>query len=236
MTAILDCRVPKSALAALQKRGFETLLLPPHPKLPSPVASHPDLLLFFTETECLTVKSYGDVAPTILCEIAEKTGRKIVFCDEELGDRYPKDILLDAAKIGEHLICYPDHTAKKVLEHFPSTIIPVRQGYAKCSCVPVSDRALITADRSIERAAKNIGISVLLIENGNVDLPGYDMGFIGGAASFNLKKDLHEIYFCGDLNRHPSGEEIRAFCQRHGKVAVSLGDFPLTDVGTMFLL
>ena len=236
MTAILDCRVPKSALAALEKRGFETILLPPHPNLPSPVASHPDLLLFFTETECLTVKSYGDVAPKILSEIAEKTGREIVFCDEELGDRYPGDILFDAAKIGEHLICYPNHTAKRVLEQVPSTIIPVRQGYAKCSCVPVSDHALITADRSIERAAKSFGISVLLIESGNVDLPGYNTGFIGGATSFNLKKDSHEIYFCGDLNRHPNGEEIRAFCQRHGKVAMSLGDFPLTDVGTMFLL
>ena len=236
MIAILDCRTPKVTLKALEERGFETILMPPHPALPAPVASHPDLLLFLTESECLTTRSYERIAQPILCEIAQKTGRKIIFCDEEFGNQYPKDILLDAAKIGEHLICYPDHTSKKVLEHFPSTVIPVRQGYAKCSCVPVSDNALITADRSIENAAKAVGFSVLLIEGGNVELPGYNTGFIGGAASCSLKKDLNEIYFCGDLDRHPNSEEIRAFCQRYGKHAVSLGDFPLTDVGTMFLL
>ncbi len=236
MTAILDCRMPKSALHALQRRGFKTILLPPHPALPSPVASHPDLLLFFTETECLTVRSYGEIARATLCEIEEKTGRRIVFCDEEIKGQYPGDILLDAARIGEHLICHPDHTTKKVLEQFSNEVVPVRQGYAKCSCVPVSDHALITADRSIEKAAKGVGISVLLIEGGNVDLPGYNTGFIGGAASFNLKKDIREIYFCGDPDRHPNGKEIRAFCQQHGRVVVPLGDFPLTDVGTMFLL
>lgn len=236
MIAILDCRTPRSALEVLQKRGFEPLLLPPHPALPSPVASHPDLLLFFTETECLTVRSYGQIAQPILFEIAQKTRRKIVFCDEELGDQYPRDILLDAAKIGEHLICHSDHTSKKVLERFPSAVIPTRQGYAKCACVPVSDHALITSDRSIEKAAVSAGISVLRIESGNVELPGYDTGFIGGAASCTIGRDLDEIYFCGDLDRHPSGDQIRAFCQRHGKTAVTLGDFPLTDVGTMFLL
>ena len=143
---------------------------------------------------------------------------------------------MDAAKIGEHLICHSDHTSKKVLERFPSAVIPTRQGYAKCACVPVSDHALITSDRSIEKAAVSAGISVLRIESGNVELPGYDTGFIGGAASCTIGRDLDEIYFCGDLDRHPSGDQIRAFCQRHGKTAVTLGDFPLTDVGTMFLL
>ena len=236
MIAILDCRTPLSAQSMLRERGFEPILLPPHPALPSPVASHPDLLLFFTESECLTVRSYARVAEPILNIIAQKSDREIVFCDEELGDPYPKDILLDAVQIGEQVICYPDHTSKKIIEQFQDNVISVRQGYAKCACVPVSDRALITADRSIEKAAKNAGISVLLIEEGNVDLPGYNMGFIGGAASYSLDQNLNEIYFCGDLERHPNGDQIRAFCHRHGKIAVSLGDFPLLDVGTMFLI
>ena len=236
MIAILDCRTPLSAQSMIRARGFETILLPPHPALPSPVASHPDLLLFFTTSECLTVRSYARVAEPILDMIAQKTNRRIFFCDEELGSQYPQDILLDAAQIGERVICYPDHTSKKIIEQYQDNVISVRQGYAKCACVPVSNRALITADRSIEKAAKNAGISVLLIQEGNVDLPGYNTGFIGGAASYSLDKNLNEIYFCGDLGRHPNGEEICAFCQQHGKVAVSLGDFPLIDVGTMFLL
>ena len=236
MIAILDCRTPLSAQAMFRARGFETILLPPHPALPSPVASHPDLLLFFTESECLTVRSYAKVSGPILDVIAQKTKRKIVFCGEELGDQYPQDILLDAAQIGGRVICYPDHTSQKILERFQDNVIPVRQGYAKCACVPVSDRALITADRSIEKAAKNAGISVLRIRECNVDLPGYNTGFIGGAASYSVDQNLNEIYFCGDLARHPNGEEIHAFCQQHGRIAVSLGDFPPLDVGTMFLL
>ena len=236
MIAILDCRTPASALAALQERGFETILLPPHPNLPAPVGSHPDLLLFFTESLCFTVKSYQKIAEPILNEILQKTNRTVVLCDEELGETYPNDILLDAAEIGGQLICHPDFTSKKVLTRFVDHVIPVRQGYAKCACVPVSDRALITADPSIAKAAKSAGLSVLMIEPGRVDLPGYDTGLIGGAASYSPQSDLNEIYFCGDLGLHPCGEEIQRFCQHHGKNAVSLGDFPLIDVGTMFLL
>jgi hypothetical protein len=236
MIAVLDCRIPSSVQAALQNRGFDTILLPPHPLLPSPVASHPDLLLFFTESLCFTVKSYEQIAGPILHEIAEKTNRTILFCDEEIGTKYPSDILLDAAEIGGQLLCHPKHTSEKLLKRFQSSVIPVHQGYAKCSCVPVSDRALITADSSIVKAARSAGISVLQIEEGGVSLPGYNTGFIGGAASYRPQMDLNEIYFCGNLNLHPSGEKIHQFCQHHGKTAVSLGDFPLTDVGTMFLL
>lgn len=236
MIAILDCRTPVSVQAALKQRGFESILLPPHPALPTPVSSHPDLLLFFTDSLCFTVKSYQRIAAPILDEIVRKTDRDLVLCDEELGEKYPNDTLLDAAEIGGRLICYPEHTSKRVLEQFQNNVIPVRQGYAKCACVPVSDRALITADPSIAKAARSAGLSILTIAPGKIDLPGYDTGLIGGTASYSMISDMNEIYFCGNLRLHPNGEEIREFCQQHGKNAVSLGDFPLTDVGTMFLL
>lgn len=236
MIAILDCRTPPSAQELLRQRGYEIILLPPHPALPSPVASHPDLLLFFTESLCFTVKSYAGIADKALHKIAQRADRKIVLCDEDLGGRYPNDILLDAARIGQYLLCSPAHTSKKLVEQFHPFVIPVRQGYAKCSCIPVSDRALITADPSIGRAAKAVGLDVLMIGTNGVSLPGYDTGFIGGAASFQVSMNRNEIYFCGDLDRHPSGASIRQFCQRYGKAVISLGDFPLIDVGTMFLL
>ena len=49
-------------------------------------------------------------------------------------------------------------------------------------------------------------------------------------------ENTEEILFCGSLERHPQSHEIQAFCRAHQKKPISLGDFPLTDVGTIFLI
>ena len=158
------------------------------------------------------------------------------ICTGEIGTTYPNDVLLDAAPIGHRLLCHPKHTAEELLTRYGENVIPVRQGYAKCACVPIAEHALITADRSVGKAAESNGIEVLLIREGGIELEGYSTGFIGGASSYCPDATISEIYFCGQLSSHPDGQAITDFCRRYGKNAVSLGEFPLTDVGTIFLL
>ena len=88
----------------------------------------------------------------------------------------------------------------------------------------------------IAEAAKACGTEVLQIALGHVTLPGYDTGFIGGAASFAPYHSTDEILFCGSLDLHPDGDAIRAFCHRHGLRAVSLSPDRLYDLGTVFLI
>jgi hypothetical protein len=61
-------------------------------------------------------------------------------------------------------------------------IIDVKQGYTKCSVLPVSNNAFITDDISIYNQCVSFGIDVLYVGKGDVSLPGYNYGFIGGCA------------------------------------------------------
>ena len=223
MYVLTDCRISAKALQTLTEFGHTPIPCPPHPVLEDAVASHPDMLFFPIDGGILTHASYlGCVgAPTALIPI-----------ERELGGAYPEDVLLNAATVGEYLVCRPDATAPELLEYARTrgmTVLPVRQGYAKCNTCIVSERSVITEDASIARALEGVGVEVLLIAPGHVALPPYPYGFIGGASG----NDGEHVFFCGDLSLHPEGERIANFCQAHEKQPISLADHALCDLGSL---
>ena len=237
MLALLDHRAPLSAEQSLEAHGYRVLRLPSHPMLPPPVSAHADLLFFFAPTETLSEKSYFGIAKDVLMEIASKTKKPLRLIREELGDIYPRDVPLNAVLVGERLFCNPKTVANRIrISLMDEKTVFVKQGYTKCSILPVGDRALITEDTAIAALARQNGFDVLQIEKGNVSLPGYDTGFLGGAASFSPYQKSNEILFCGSLEQHPNGDAVKVFCKKHQKEVVPLGEFPLLDVGTLFLI
>ena len=237
MLALLDHRAPMEAEVHLIQYGHRVLRLPSHPDLPSPVSAHVDLLLFFAPNEILCTRDYFEIAKEELSIIAEASKKPLRVLDKELGNEYPSDVLFNAASVGAALFCYPKAAAGEILACYESNkIIAVKQGYTKCNLLPVDERSLITEDPSIASAARNRGFSVMQIPPGHVELPGYDTGFLGGCSSFAPYQIINEIFFCGDLDKHPQAEEIRQFCKQRKKEPISLGDFHLLDVGTIFLI
>ncbi len=236
MLAVVDCRLPHDAERSLIEQGFSPLKLPPSPLLPPPVASHPDMLVFFAPDAILTTQSYATVAKKELDILVTAAKRPLICVPEDFGNSYPRDVLLNAAPVGNTLICLPSAASARLTDGTHYQICAVRQGYAKCATVPLSERALITEDPSIAKAAKKNGIDVLQVRSGAVALSGYDCGFLGGATSFSPYRQYRDILLCGDVNTHPNAADIRAFCARYGKSAVSLSNAPLYDVGTIFLI
>lgn len=235
MLAVTDIKAPTECTEALQKLGFEVILLPPFPLLPAPVASHPDMLIFQADKRLLTHREYYEIACHQLDTICNTAGLELKFIDETVGNTYPRDVLLNAATVGNKLICSVNAVSAQIKEYFADQIkkmINVKQGYAKCSVCIVSDNAIITADRGIASAAKSAGIDVLTISPGYVILEGYDTGFIGGSSG--CCGDT--VYFCGNISIHPDNSAIYDFCASHGKKIACLGDTPLTDVGTIFFI
>ncbi len=235
MHAVLDATAPRECRDAIAALGYDLILLPPHPALPSPVAAHPDMLLFFADDSILCTESYQRIAACELQQIARITGRPIRTVTGEYGACYPYDILLNAARVGRHLFCRTDVTAPEILAQ-DIRVVSVRQGYAKCSILPVSDDAIITADPSIAKAARLCGMEVLTVDDTAVELPGYDHGFVGGCASFSPDTGTNRILFCGARSKMPQGLTMQHFCRRHGKELVFVGDFCPRDVGTVFLI
>ena len=236
MTAILSTSVPLQAEETLRAHGHRTLRLPPHPALPPSLSSHPDMLLFFSQDAIFCTALYAEIAKEELCEISRIADRPIKTVLREPERAYPRDVLFNAAPIGNLLFCRPDATAQELTEIADLTVVPVRQGYAKCSVIPVGRHAMMTADASIAKAAKAHSVDVLSLRAGGILLEGYDYGFPGGCTSFCPYGEYETLYFCGSLSLYEDGERMKAFCARHGMRTVSLGDFPPTDVGTIFLI
>ena len=232
MYAIIDARAPRGCLDGLRARGFKTILLPSDDRLAAPVSGHADMLLYVGD-RIFCRREYLERAAGELEQVSKLSGLSVELTDEKGRDKYPQDVLFNAVRFGRYLFCRADAVSRSLREYADRTgleIVNVRQGYAKCSVCAVNDGAAITADVGLAAALEAKGIEVLRVEPGHVTLPGYDSGFIGGATGVFGDS----VYFCGSIEKHPNGKEIAAFCEKHGKRAVSLSDEKLYDVGSIF--
>ncbi len=157
-------------------------------------------------------------------------------CIKKPGKNYPENILLNCLYHNNKLYGKLSATDSSVREYCRENNIEtvnVNQGYTRCSTLVVNDKAVITADKSIEKGMKNNGVEVLLISAGNIVLEGFDYGFIGGA-SFS---DNNTIYFFGDITKHPDYNKIKEFTSKHNSIIEILCKTqPLTDIGGAVLI
>ena len=232
--ALLGEDAPQEIADALRALGFSVLRLPCDARLATPVRSHADMLMLPVGKVVFTSSEYLSVAEDIF-KALESLGYETVSCNAEIRSDYPHDVAFDALVLKSAIIARLDSLPDEIKTYATNlgiSLLDSKQGYAKCSVCIVDDNSIITADLGIADKAKKAGIDVLTVTPGHVTLEGYDTGFIGGASG--LCRDT--VYFCGNSDRHPDADSIRAFCQKHGKQVVSLSDGELFDVGTLFFL
>lgn len=144
---------------------------------------------------------------------------------------YPDDSRLNVVFAGGRLICNPQTTDEFILKFASDNgfkIIPVNQGYTKCSVCLINENALITDDESIYNACIANGIDSLLISKGSVKLNGFDYGFIGGCTGLI---DKNKLLFNGDLRLHSDADKIISFLNKYNIEPVIVENKPLYDVG-----
>lgn len=211
--------------AKLKQMGIDFLAIRPDGRLPHPVNSHADIQMLHAKEN--TVFCYSEH----LFSGELYSNFNIVSITEKAGNKYPKDVLLNCAIINNKIICNPKTIAKEILEFADNsgfTIIPVNQGYSKCSICIVNDSAIITDDESIFAAAGNFLNDVLFISKGSIGLKGYNYGFIGGCCG---KISKNKIAFNGRLESHKDANLIIDFMSKHLVECVELNDNRLEDIG-----
>lgn len=226
---LISSKTPKEISEYVQKIFGQTLFLPENPFLLPETAFHTDLCC------CKTPKKL--VCSPWMFEGLKNHNipRPLLKGTTEPSGNYPNDILYNAAAVGNFLFCNEPFTDKNLLNHAKKEgmkILHVKQGYTKCSMIPVSEKAVITADKGIERAAKENGLDCLLTTNEGVYLNGFENGFLGGAAICG--KDV--VFFTGDLSQHPDYPQISEFCKQHNKEPVWVPLMPLYDLGSPIYL
>ncbi len=204
----------------LKQKGFEICFTQALASVAEPVAHHPDLLLCKLGIDDKAPVFHGDVS--------------------RLGPAYPADIPYNACCTGRYFIHNLKYTAPELLaaskqaaQHRkkPLLRVSVPQGYTKCNIVCVDEESIITSDAGIEKACSSAGMSVLKIRPGQVLLPGYAYGFLGGTSG----RIGDKIVFNGDLSAHPDFNVISAFIESRGLSCVYFKDYPLTDIGSIIV-
>lgn len=234
--AVIGCDAPTEITEALSSLGFLVQVLPRDIRLPRPVSSHADMLMFELDGRIFCSKQYFETASYIFDSISAY-GYDIIRCDVGLGDKYPDDIAFNMALCDNVIYGSINSNAPEIIKYAEDNgfkLNSVRQGYTKCSTVVLGDKAIITADSGIASSASKNGISVLKISNSpdSVSLDGYNYGFIGGACGVCA----NNIYFSGDIDLHPQGRQIKDFGESFGFNTINLSDSMLTDVGGIIFL
>lgn len=192
-----------------------------------PVNRHADMLMcYFGNGQAVCHQSQNKLMGELT-----KLGLKINVGKAKLKKKYPHDIAYDYLLTEKYGFGNLKHTDKEILKYCTENeikTVDVKQGYAKCSCLVIDGNSIITADTAIAKAAEQCGIDVLLISPGQIDLPGYDYGFIGGCAGY-IAKDT--IAFTGDISCHSDFAEIDEFITKRNKKYICLSQNRLIDIG-----
>ncbi len=220
-------------ISALPVPGIKCICPPSVDCLPPSMRRHADLQVVHLGGR------YVLCAPELYLfykEALSPYGFEVFSGESSIGSTYPQDAAYTIARVGNvvfHNRKITDSVAKNFFENNGIESIHVRQGYAKCMCLPVDATSMITADKGIVKAAEKAGLSVLEIEPGGISLPGFSYGFLGGAAG---KTDRNTLYVTGSLSKHPSRLEISAFLKNRG-IKLKEGSIPIPiDIGSIIPL
>lgn len=194
------------------------------------ISKHADINAFYVGSGKVILDSSQKELKCVL----ESRGANVAFSHKSVSGFYPEDCKLNCAVVGNRIIARVDSTDKSIINNFtPSQIIKVKQGYARCSVCILNENAIITDDPSIYKACLNQQFEVLLIDKGDILLPGYDYGFIGGASSL-IDKD--KVLFFGDITKHRDFKKIDLFFKKNGCKYDFIPGYALTDIGGMVLI
>ena len=234
MICLVDERISEKCERSLLKRGFHVIKMPRSKKLGDAVASHPDMLLFYHGGRLITSSEYCESFPYIFSDIRERSKTSLTFTDDTQEPVYPKDAVFNALCIGEYIFFKEDTVSEAIKDYALDnaiTSVPVNQGYPACTALVFGNSA-ITSDSGMARALSKVGINVTVISNGDISLPPYEYGFIGGASGVLG----NTVYFLGNPDSHRDGKKIRSAIEGAGYRICALSDEPLTDLGRIIFI
>lgn len=229
-----DERMKPEMKHQLREWGLELLEVPACNCLQASISGHPDMQIIHIRGNLLVCHPQ---MPEQFLEKLRKAGFLVYLGKTKLQADYPFDIAYNVAIIGNiafHNTKYTDPVLVKHLEKCAIRLVHVKQGYTKCSILPVTPDSLVTADPSIAQTAVNQGFDVLhLPPQTNIRLTGLRYGFIGGTAGF-INKNL--LVFAGSLDALNNAEAVKAFLRKHGVDWVNLSGDEIHDYGGLLPL
>ena len=227
---IVDGRVSREIYDNLRTLNLRVIKTIKCSKVQEAISYHPDIVIhpinhntYITSPDMFNYYS----------EIFKKDDVKLIKGDTCLGYNYPEDIPYNVGRVGNyavHNLKYTDEKLKYYLEKEGIEFIDVKQGYSKCSLGVIGNNQAITSDDTIYKKLSQRGVKVLLIEEGDIELTGFNYGFIGGSMG-NIDED--RVLFAGSLVGNKNEDRIRKYIGQENKEIVELSTNKLVDLGSL---
>lgn len=211
---------------------IEVFPINPNKCFDSRVCTHADLSVFHLGGNKIILHNQPELSIKL-----KQIGMDVTeIISNECNVKYPGDCTLNCFILGQAIFAKQCITDKNILLYASVNSLSfadVKQGYAKCSTIPVDENSFITDDSSIYKKGKELGFDCILVSKGDVKLNGFEYGFIGGCA-FKPNKD--KLAFFGDITKHRDYKKIKDFALSKGITVEYLTKHDLYDLGSVIPL
>ncbi len=228
MLIIADNKIPAKAKVNLQKYG-EVIWLETSELTEKSISGHPDIFFCKTNKRLIVAPNLPDNYKKILSE------HHIVFAEGSKAVRhsYPEAAVYNVV-ITENLLIHKTNITDTTILNDSKNLkhINVKQGFTRCSLLPLKEDHFITSDEGIHKTLVGKGFQTLLVTSDEIILPGHSHGFFGGACGVIENK----IFIIGNLSYHRDGEQIKTFITRLDYEIIELYDGPLFDGGSLIVI
>lgn len=219
----------KEILDCLKNLGYSCIPVIESDRVSKPISRHSDVLYRKLSDDTVIASACQKENFSFL----NKAGYNILVCDN-LSPGYNTESYLNFIINDKYIICNPKTALKMESEYTTNKkTINVKQGYTSCSVVCVNNEAYITDDENIYNTLSENNIACLKIKKGDIELNGYNYGFIGGAS---VKLDEENILFLGDIKDLTDKNNVIEFCRKYNMNTLFIKDKKLKDIGSALIL
>lgn len=232
MICFIDYRTSENEINSLRKLNYDIIKIPKDNNLYESINGHTDIQLNILNKHTKAVIINKNINLSFK-ELLKAKNINFIESDSTLSSKYPNNISLNAYITDNYLIHNLKFTDKKILDYCKNKkTIHVKQGYTKCSILPVQEKAIITNDKGIYNTLKNESFDVLLLPFGDIELSGFNYGFIGGVGGMISDNSMA---FFGSLDNYIFGNEVKNFLYKYDVKPIYLNNTKLIDRGSLLV-
>ena len=230
MICFVDYRTTEEEINSLKNLNYDVIKIPKDNNLYEAINGHTDIQLNILNRHTIIVNKNINLS---FKELLKTKNINFIESDSTLSFKYPSNISLNAYITDNYLVHNLKFTDKKILEYSKNKKnINVNQGYTKCSILPLREKAIITNDAGIYNTLKSENFDILLLPFGDIELSGFNYGFIGGVGGM-ISND--SMAFFGSLDNYTFGNEVKNFLYKYDIKPIYLSNTKLIDRGSLLV-
>jgi hypothetical protein len=228
MLFIVDKNIPPDAKNNLMQYG-EVFEFSSNNLTYPQISNHPDIFFCMVDETLI----YSPNTPNEFVQLLISKGVRISSGSQPVGSNYPYSAPYNAV-ITENYIIHNKKITDTNLKQatIERKFINVKQGYCRCSLLPLKNDCFITSDEGIYKKLVAEGLDILLVNPAGIILPGEDYGLFGGTSGISDNR----IFISGNLEYFPEGKKVRRYLENLNYEIIELYKGPLYDGGSVLII